>query len=374
MYNRTYVYSVDLDFPVLLAQPFEQRVYMEWRGLPLKSPATLESIGSGRHLAVLKAWREHACSFIKLQHPDLDHVSVDYIVNWIVKTEDGKIVVLLELAPGWPGDGMAKLILTHFVGDKIVTLKNSDYDGALAAYHADIAKCHGVPECAPEELFGRMPDSRSLEYQVRQAAQMRLLRAEKGIKVCCIKCNKEVEEKDNFCASCGAKRAAPDCTKCGVPVTTAKDARVRYHSENGYYPWHFGWDGTCINCDFDYSARIVVTGGHNLFFSEHAKAIIDDAKENPDKFASSEDAFAGKTNIDIGMDQSVFMECDDWDYQPTIVFSLKRWQKANSDDAGALKSFETFTLTPKEWFAISEQLNGPLRVLLARQPWRRDTT
>src|SRR5271166_6633675 len=167
MDSRTYIYSVDLDFPVLLAERFEQRVYMEWRGLALKSPATLEWLGNGRHVAVLKAWREHRSSFIKLQHPDRDHVSVDYMINWIVKTEDGKIIVLLELAPGWPGDGLAKMIMTYFIGDKIVTMNNSDYDESLAALQADMADRKGVPGCDAEELFGRMPDARSLEYQVR---------------------------------------------------------------------------------------------------------------------------------------------------------------------------------------------------------------
>lgn len=95
---------------------------------------------------------------------------------------------------------------------------------------------------------------------------------------------------------------------------------------------------------------------------------------NPDKFKSSEQAYAGKTTVDIAMEQSVFMAYDAWDYQPTIAVSLKRWQPANHDGDGALKGHETFVLTPTEWRAIAEQLNGPLKILLERQPWTRDTT
>jgi hypothetical protein len=374
MIDRTYIYSISLDFPVLLSEPHEQRVYMEWRGLALKSPPTLEWIGNNRHVAVLKAWREHGCAVIKLQHPDRDYVSVDYVIDWITRTPDGRFILLLFLAPGWPGDGLAKMILTYFAGDKIVTMSDSDFDESLAAAKSDMASRQGKPGCDAEELFGRMPDAGSLEEQIRLAAHLRLLRVEQDRKQTCIKCDAEVADNDNFCAKCGTKRCAPECTKCGEQVTTAKDARVRYHSENGSYPWHFGWDGKCIHCGFEFSAQIIARGGHNLFFSEHAQAIVEELTAHPEKFPDSEKIWEGKTTINIGMDQSVLMDYDAWDYQPTIAFSLMRWREANPADPSSLKKIETFALTPKEWFAIAEQLNGPLGVLLARQPWSRDTT
>jgi hypothetical protein len=374
MDDRTFQYSVSLDFPDVLADRSRQRVYIEWRGLPLKSPPELKSLEPHRHVAVLKAWRESNCYLIKLQHPDLDYVSADYIINWIAKPNDGKIIVLLQLAPGWPGDGMPSLIMTTLVADKIVTLDGSEFSSSLAAIHAATEAGIGSPSEEAEALFGRMPDADSLEEQVQFAAQMRLMRAEEDLKQCCMECEKEVSDSDNFCASCGIRRAAPDCPECGKPVTTAKDARVRFNYENGRYPWHFGWTGKCINCNFDFSARLLILSGHEIFFSEHAHAIRQDAERNPGKYTNEKEFYAGRTNIDISMAQSVFSAYDYWDYQPTITFSLKRWRDANLESEGALKQYETFALTPAEWRALSEQLNGPLKVLLARQPWNRDTT
>ena len=67
------------------------------------------------------------------------------------------------------------------------------------------------------------------------------------------------------------------------------------------------------------------------------------------------------------------MACDDWDHQPAIEVQVRRATASNCSDEG-LPEHSFITMTIGEWNTIFEQLQGPLKPLMERRPWSRDTT
>jgi hypothetical protein len=90
---------------------------------------------------------------------------------------------------------------------------------------------------------------------------------------------------------------------------------------------------------------------------------------------SGRNPLAGLSRLEIRPGESIHMVCDDWDYQPTIEVHVRRTSAANmADPARSLTKETHIVMTPAAWQAIIDCLQGPLRVLMHRRPWSRDTT
>jgi len=90
---------------------------------------------------------------------------------------------------------------------------------------------------------------------------------------------------------------------------------------------------------------------------------------------SGRNPLAGPSRLEIRPGESIHMVCDDWDYQPTIEVHVRRTSAANmADPARSLTKETHIVMTPAAWQAIIDCLQGPLRVLMHRRPWSRDTT
>ena len=192
-----------------------------------------------------------------------------------------------------------------------------------------------------------------------------------GDEILCLQCAKQLQDSDDRCPHCGVNRVAPSCPQCGQPVTTARDKRVYYRHHNGGYPWHHQYHGTCAACGHSFTANLHLRTGHTIFFTEKREEALA-AMKSDEKTA---DPFASISDIAIRGSESVYMMCDDWNHQPTIEVVVKRAVAANSgkSDEGLAQEARV-VLTPQEWSTIAAQLEGPLKVLMQRQPWSEDTT
>ncbi len=89
-------------------------------------------------------------------------------------------------------------------------------------------------------------------------------------------------------------------------------------------------------------------------------------KENP---------WAGGSLIEISAGDSLNLNFDCWDLQPTVRVHVSRLSSANRESSQFdLAKNETIVMTVHEWKAVIEQLSGPLSILLERSGWNRDTT
>jgi hypothetical protein len=87
------------------------------------------------------------------------------------------------------------------------------------------------------------------------------------------------------------------------------------------------------------------------------------------------DPLAGESVVEVEPGESIRVEADQWDYQPTVEVRVRRGLAASQGEVpGALHTVERIVLTPEECYALLEQLQGPLAVLLERRKWSRDTT
>ena len=86
----------------------------------------------------------------------------------------------------------------------------------------------------------------------------------------------------------------------------------------------------------------------------------------------TQDLLAGSTKIRIELGESHLSEYEHADTQATIVISFDRAQDCTHDAPGGLLGNASIALTVEEWRALSEQLNGPLKVLLERKPYSTD--
>ena len=187
-------------------------------------------------------------------------------------------------------------------------------------------------------------------------------------KVFCFHCEAEIRPTDLECPHCGRARTAPPCPQCRHRVTQTMDQRIYFPQENGRYPWHRNWDGRCENCGLEFVARLRVAAGHHTFHNRDLGELAERAR------SEGEAAFAGQSRIEIRGGESVHMECDDWNYQPTIEVRIEREAAANFGVDEGLAKEVRFEMTAEEWRAVIDHLQGPLRVLLERKSWSRDTT
>jgi hypothetical protein len=358
-------FSHILSVPVQLDDPSRVRVWVEWRGLALASPQVLEPIEEDRHVQIAGCWMENGVPMLKLTHP-VKGTQVDYCVRWLMSIPARRIV-LLELAPGWVNKEETGVItLVEVIDQNILrTLTPFECLRFLSNFLLDMEHGAGWDPAEAESIFGRMPDNLSPEFRAEDEKKRE---ASQDTRIFCHSCSKPVGESDSECPNCGVSRIAPPCPKCGRPVTNLKSKRAYYRDENGTYPWHYCWDGRCAGCGFEFAVRFEIETGHHTFFitdKGQIKKVIENGNQNP---------FAGMSSMEIRGDESIYMAFDEWDYQPTIEVRVKRLVAANMETPGALSKEERIVMTIKEWEAIIAQLQGPLKILMERRPWNRDTT
>jgi hypothetical protein len=181
----------------------------------------------------------------------------------------------------------------------------------------------------------------------------------------CISCKNPVAEEDT-CPHCGVSRSAPLCPRCGKPVSGKRD-RKPWETRGGLEVWSSRWKGACEHCGEDFAARLNLVTGHNTFFSR------DEVRANFQTLRRE-----GRSVLEISGGESTFMACDDWDVQPVIHIRVTRADGGNMGESpkmeGNLEEEASISLTHEECRAICAQLDGPLRILLARKPWSKDTT
>jgi hypothetical protein len=332
-------FTLELRFPVPLADPGRVRVYTEWRGIPFVEPH-LEALPAGRSVPVIEGFLEEGRPFLRLRHPDR-HGHCDFRVLGLSPTR-----VLLELAPGWPGGPGPPVLVGRVDRETLVTLSPAEDPPETPP---------GPPSAADlEALMGPFPERHSLAFRALQPPRPPL-------EVRCLDCDAPVKQEQAFCSRCGARLLAPPCLHCGQPVTRDRNLRAFYPEENGRYPWHVRWDGRCCACGHQYSARLKVRSGHYSFY--------DLAREEP----GATPPFSGHSEVEIRGDESVYTCYDEWDHRPTLEIRIRRRLPHNVGSSG-LQAEERLTLTAEEWQALRAELEGPLRLLLLRRPWSRDTT
>lgn len=174
----------------------------------------------------------------------------------------------------------------------------------------------------------------------------------------CFDCGKPVGS-ESFCPYCGVSRVAPPCPHCGKPVTRAKNQRDQLDR----YAWNSRWDGRCGECGFEFATTTQIQTGHHTFFQGPL----------PAEFHLDQNDHSGQSIVRIRGMESVHMAFDDWDHQPVIEVQVRRATASNCHDEG-LPEHSFITMTIGEWNTIFEQLQGPLKPLMERRPWSRDTT
>lgn len=187
----------------------------------------------------------------------------------------------------------------------------------------------------------------------------------------CFDCEKPLPDVDaDRCPHCGANRVAPACPECGRPVTDDKNVRAYLGHENGLYAWHHRWRGRCASCGHEFQASFNLRTGHRLHFQD-GPALLKEWGLPID----GRDAISGISEVSIRGSESTTMHCDEWDHQPTVEVTVRRAVAANMGPSGQGLACEArIAMTPDEWRAVIEQLQGPLSVLMQRQPWSKDTT
>lgn len=348
-----------------------QRTYLEWRGIPLPNPATLDLIPPGRHVPIVRAFCERGVAFVQLAHPETG-ARADYAVRWIAPGKPE--LVLLQIGPAWPGPEAHRLVLLD-VPDRgtLRTLDPEEFLRGLARVQPDMSGWGSIPFAEVERVFGPLPESNSPEFRAATAADLRgPLRS-----MSCVQCERPVRAEEDACPACGEPRIAPPCPRCGKPVSRARDARSYFARENGAYRWHSDWNGICVECGFPFVARLELATGHDGGIPAVRQRL--ESLRNAGKTQQEIDAALqqplGHSRIEVHGGESVFTYCDDWDHQPTIIVEIERAAEARGGAPGeGLTRKARIEMTPAEWQAVIEQLQGPLRVLLERKPWRRDTT
>jgi hypothetical protein len=166
-----------------------------------------------------------------------------------------------------------------------------------------------------------------------------------------VRCEKPVGESDASCPHCGVSRLAPPCPHCGKPVSKALEMRAWLKEESGHYPWHARWDRRCASCGFEFARRLKLPSGHAHFGS------------------------TGEAALAVEAGESAYSVFDFWDHLPTVTVSVRRASpRSDGKPLGDLPGEQQITLTPEEWRAVIDQLEGPLKPLLERRRWSRDTT
>jgi hypothetical protein len=181
------------------------------------------------------------------------------------------------------------------------------------------------------------------------------------MKIHCFRCRTALARPGMLCPKCGFDPVAPDCPACKRPVSSAWS----HSDELSSFAWHAGWTrwgvtdaARCIVCGHVMSKTMVLQTGHHDggFFTQTPKA------------ASS--------TMTIEPEQSDRVEpYDNTHHVPTIRITIDRAVPGDvTDDGGGLARHVRIELSIEECAALVEQLIGPLRTLMQREPWRVDRT
>ena len=182
----------------------------------------------------------------------------------------------------------------------------------------------------------------------------------------CYHCDTPLNGKST-CPHCGISCVAPLCTGCGKPVSATMDHRQSLAEGNGKIAWNSQWDGRCAACGTEFASSVNVRTGHHTFFVSNDEKLREEFQLN--------DAFDGQSMVRIRGTESVYAACDNWEFLPAIEVKVRRAVAANAGNEGeGLAKEVSVTMTLEEWNAVFEQLLGPLRVLVQRRKWSRDTT
>ncbi|MGO8813062.1 MAG: hypothetical protein ACLQVG_00135 [Terriglobia bacterium] len=182
----------------------------------------------------------------------------------------------------------------------------------------------------------------------------------------CYHCEKPLDGK-SICPRCGVSAVAPLCPSCGKPVSLRLDHKQPFAEGNGKVAWNSDWDGRCVACGTEFVSTVRVRAGHHTFFVSGDEKLREEFQLN--------EAFDGQSIVQIRGAESVYTACDNWEFLPAIEVHVKRAVAANAGETGeGLAKEVSVTMTLEEWNAVFEQLLGPLRALVQRRKWTRDTT
>ena len=182
----------------------------------------------------------------------------------------------------------------------------------------------------------------------------------------CYHCEKPLNGK-NTCPRCGVSCVAPLCPGCSKPVSLTLDHKQSFAEGNGKVAWNSDWDGRCVACGREFASTIRVRTGHHTFFVRGDEKLQEEFQ--------LDDTFDGQSIVRIRGTESVYADCDNWEFLPAIEVKVRRAVGANAGEKDERLTKEvSVTMTLEEWNAVFEQLLGPLRVLVQRRKWTRDTT
>ncbi|MGD0228000.1 MAG: hypothetical protein ABSF71_37320 [Terriglobia bacterium] len=182
----------------------------------------------------------------------------------------------------------------------------------------------------------------------------------------CYHCGKPLNGK-NACPHCGVSCVAPLCPRCGKPVSHTLDHKESFAEGNGRVAWNSDWDGRCVECGLEFASTIRIRTGHHTFFVRGDAELQEEFQLN--------NTLEGQSILQIRGTESVYADCDDWEYLPAIEVRVRRAVAANAGKEGeGLTKEVCVTMTLEEWNTVFEQLLGPLGVLVQRRKWSRDTT
>jgi len=220
-----------------------------------------------------------------------------------------------------------------------------------------IGQCLGLKLGSELSEGPKYPDFAAVVADLKKLAHP-LLATNAPPAVWCFECGNPMAA-GNRCGNCGARREAPDCPKCGRPVSRALNQAVPSYGFPAWtgirdrQAWNAGWSERCAECNFEFAAKIQGKTGHSPL------------PGGPESGAAS--------TLEIRGGESVHMVCDFWDHQPVVEVRVKRAVAANAGLRG-LPEESSVRMTVEEWRIVLDKLQVELRPLLERRAWSRDTT
>lgn len=358
-----------LKFPRYLPENALPSDCISWGNGHIDSAPHADPIAGDEKLFITSVRSEPESVYIQLRRPH-NNQTAPYVVRSIHVRRNGDILLVLGMPDTWPIQSQVnERYLVQLIDEQsVTTLLESDFLKLASEIDPEVPVSESLLKTAFRPVLSTL--SAAGWKQAREHACAENSRRNKQPK--CLECTCEVRPDDDHCSACGVKRVAPLCTQCGQHVSRYKD---EFHDWNSY-SWNCGWDGTCESCGFLYASRLTVRTGHSSHFGQQELAqimrLIVEGKVDPE----DKELWAGTSVINLTMGDSLYVETDAWDYQPTIVIHIRR--RTGGDDeqyeGGALRKEAEVALTPSEWHAIREEMDTKLGVLLARKRWTRDTT
>jgi hypothetical protein len=179
----------------------------------------------------------------------------------------------------------------------------------------------------------------------------------------CYRCGELVSIESPNCPRCQSDFGVPDCTQCGHPVASPSEDCTPFC----FSTWNTEWPSRCAHCGFEYSATTRIPTGHS-----GSPATLSASDSTAPPFVAQHQ---GQSELSIAGGESIHMQYDFWDHQPTVEIHVTRQEAGNcNEERTRLQTQERIQLTVAECLEVLRQLQGSLSPLLKRQPWWRDTT